>query len=100
MTPREAPTYLGIERSRTVAKYGAPILYWWTRAFGPVIGFADWLAKALLSVLGVEITRSWAEEEVEEDEEAVGGRSRGELMTRMGPPCLARGCPRNAAVRS
>ncbi|ELZ27358.1 CBS domain-containing protein [Halogeometricum pallidum JCM 14848] len=78
----QAPTYLGIERSKQVAKYGAPGLYWWTRIFSPVIRLADWLAKAILSAFGIEMTRSWAEEEREDGEE--GTYSRGELMTRMG----------------
>ncbi|AUV81670.1 hypothetical protein C2R22_08385 [Salinigranum rubrum] len=77
----QAPTYLGIERTKTIAKYGAPILYWWTRILSPVIRLADWTAKALLSLLGVEITRSWAEEELEEGGEAA---TRGELLSQMG----------------
>jgi CBS domain containing-hemolysin-like protein len=82
----QAPTYLGIERTRTIAKYGAPILYWWTTILSPVIRLADWLAKALLSLFGVEITRTWAEEEVE-DEEGGGitsANTRGELLSQMG----------------
>ena len=78
----QAPTYLGIERTKMVAKYGAPILYWWTRILSPIIRLADWVAKALLSVFGVEITRSWAEAELEEEVE--GGRTRGELLSQMG----------------
>ena len=78
----QAPTYLGIERTKTIAKYGAPILYWWTRVLSPIIHLADWTAKALLSVFGVEITRSWAEEEL--DEGGDGGRTRGELLSQMG----------------
>ncbi|WP_318569662.1 hemolysin family protein [Salinigranum marinum] len=77
----QAPTYLGIERTKTIAKYGAPILYWWTRLLSPVIRLADRVAKALLSLLGVEITRSWAEEELEGDEEPA---TRAELLSRMG----------------
>ena len=76
----QAPTYLGIERTKTIAKYGAPILYWWTRILSPVIRLADWVAKRLLSLLGVEITRSWAEEEAE----GSGATSRGEVLSRMG----------------
>jgi CBS domain containing-hemolysin-like protein len=79
----QAPTYLGIERTRTIAKYGAPILYWWTRILSPVIRLADWLAKALLSLLGVEITRSWAEDEAEE-EFGEAADTRGEVLSRMG----------------
>ncbi|WP_231186338.1 hemolysin family protein [Haladaptatus sp. DYF46] len=75
----QAPTYLGIERSKQVAKYGAPILYWWTRIFSPIIRLADWTAKALLSLFGVEMTRSWAEEEIEE-----GADTRQGLINQMG----------------
>ena len=77
----QAPTYLGIERTKTIARYGGPVLYWWTRILSPVIRLADWVAKALLSALGVEITRSWADEELDEDAEA---STRGELISRMG----------------
>jgi CBS domain containing-hemolysin-like protein len=61
-----------------------------------VIRFADWLAKAILSVFGVAITRSWAEEELEDGEEdgaGTGGRSRGELMARMGDALADAGLP-------
>ncbi|WP_273836536.1 hemolysin family protein [Halococcus sp. PRR34] len=87
----QAPTYLGIERTKTVARYGAPLLYWWTRALGPIIRLADWVAKAILGVFGVEISRSWAEEEIEEGEDgAERPASRGELRSRMGT-LLSRG---------
>ncbi|MFB6249096.1 MAG: CNNM domain-containing protein [Salinibacter sp.] len=66
----QAPTYLGIERTKTISMYLAPGLYWWTRLLRPVIRTADWIAKTLLSVFGVTITRSWTEEEVEEEDEA------------------------------
>ncbi|WP_227134480.1 CNNM domain-containing protein [Halorubellus salinus] len=91
----QAPTYLGIERSRQVAKYGAPILYWWTKVFGPIITFADWLAKAMLSAFGVEITRSWAEEEIEgeDGDGSEGGRTRADLMGRMGDALSGAGLP-------
>lgn len=63
----QAPTYLGIERTKTISKYLAPGLYWWTRLLRPVIRTADRIAKTLLSLFGVTITRSWTEEEVEEE---------------------------------
>jgi len=75
----QAPTYLGIERTKFVARYGAPPLYWWTKLMSPVILVADRIAKGLLSVFGVDITRSWAEEELGE-----GDPSRSELTRRMG----------------
>lgn len=59
----QAPTYLGIERTRTIARYLAPGLYWWTRLLRPIIEAADWIAKQLLGLFGVTITRSWTEEE-------------------------------------
>src|SRR6056297_3783335 len=33
----QAPTYLGIERTKFVAKYGSTPLYYWTKLFSPVI---------------------------------------------------------------
>ncbi|QDX40999.1 CNNM domain-containing protein [Salarchaeum sp. JOR-1] len=59
----QIPTYLGVERTKQVARYGAPGLYYWTRLLAPVIRFADWVAKRVLSLAGVEMTRSWTEEE-------------------------------------
>jgi len=38
-------------------------LCWWTRILQPISHAADWIAKTLLSLFGVEITRSWTEEE-------------------------------------
>jgi len=70
----QAPTYLGVERSKFVAKHGSRPLHWWTRVFYPVIAIADRFAKRLLSLLGVTISRAWAEDEVEE---AGGGRESG-----------------------
>ena len=78
----QAPTYFGIERTKFAARYGAPVLYWWTTLLSPVIRFADWVAKGLLSFIGVEITRSWADEEMEDDDG--GSASRGEIKSRMG----------------
>jgi CBS domain containing-hemolysin-like protein len=54
----QAPTYLGIERSKFVAGYGSRPLYAWTKLMYPVIIAADWVAKGLLGLFGVEITRS------------------------------------------
>ncbi len=83
----QAPTYLGIERTKTISHYLAPILYWWTKLLSPVIRFADWFAKGLLGLFGVEITRSWAEEEQEGEEgetDETTPSSRGELRSQMG----------------
>mgnify|MGYP000144455835 CR=1 FL=1 len=77
----QAPTYLGVERAKTVAHYCAPLHYWWTRVMSPIIRAGDRLAKALLSLVGVEMTRSWTEEEAE-GEPTIDGRS--DLRSRMG----------------
>ena len=75
----QAPTYLGIERTKFVARYGAPLLYAWTKVMSPVIILSDKVAKGLLRLFGVEIDRSWTEEEL--DEEA---STRGEARRQMG----------------
>lgn len=87
----QAPTYLGIERTKLVARYGAPILYWWTRVLGPVIRLADWVAKGLLAIFGVTITRSWAAEEIEEGSGRPEGRA--DVMRRMGDTLSRMGLP-------
>ncbi|MFC7165843.1 CNNM domain-containing protein [Halospeciosus flavus] len=75
----QIPTYLGVERTITVARYCAGGLYWWTRAMYPFIRAADWLAKSVLAAAGVEMTRAWTEEG---DGEAVS--SRAELRREIG----------------
>lgn len=59
----QAPTYLGVERPKQVAETFAPGLYWWTKIMYPVIIAGDGLAKSTLRLFGVEITRSWTEDE-------------------------------------
>lgn len=75
----QAPTYLGIERTKFVARYGGPVLYYWTKLMSPVIVLADRVAKWLLGLFGVSISRSWTEGEVEGPPD-----TRGELRRRMG----------------
>jgi CBS domain containing-hemolysin-like protein len=85
----QAPTYLGVERTKFVTKYCAIPLYWWTRIMWPVILVSDRAAKALLGLFGVTISRSWAEEEAEGDEIGTRGEIRsqmGEMLTHMGLP--------------
>jgi len=74
----QIPTYLGVERTLGVVRYGAPGLYYWTKLCYPVIRLADWLAKATLSLLGVEMTRAWTEDESDAIE------SRADLRAAMG----------------
>ena len=78
----QAPTYLGIDCTKFVARYGAPLLYWWTKVMAPVILLSDRIAKGLLGLFGVDIARSWAEEEL--DEEGQGPATRAELRQQMG----------------
>ncbi|MFC6732709.1 MULTISPECIES: CNNM domain-containing protein [unclassified Haladaptatus] len=75
----QAPTYLGVERTKFVAKYCAPVLYWWTKVMAPVIILSDKIAKAILRLFGVEIDRSWTE-----GEEGDGPSTRRELRSRVG----------------
>lgn len=77
----QAPTYLGIERTKVIAKYGSTPLYYWTKLFSPVIIFSDKAAKWLLSLFGVVITRSWTEAEEGEVTEV---SSRGDVRREIG----------------
>ncbi|WP_049983929.1 CNNM domain-containing protein [Halorubrum sp. BV1] len=74
----QTPTYLGVERSKQVAEYGARPLYWFARLISPLIKAGDWVAKATLRLFGVEMTGAWtdAEEDVVE--------SRAQLRSRLG----------------
>ncbi|WP_435332815.1 CNNM domain-containing protein [Haloarchaeobius sp. TZWWS8] len=81
----QAPTYFGVERTKTATKHGSRPLYLWTKLMSPFIRLSDWTAKAILSLFGVEMTRSWAEEELEEGaDEGTNLASRAELRTQMG----------------
>lgn len=63
----QAPTYLGVERPKQVARYFAAPLYWWVKITYPFIWLGDGLAKGTLSLLGIEMTRSWTDEESGKD---------------------------------
>ena len=75
----QAPTYLGVERPREVARWAAPVLYWWTKATYPVIKLGDGAAKLTLRAIGVEMERSWVEE-------GEGPSDRSEEAPSRGPP--------------
>jgi CBS domain containing-hemolysin-like protein len=90
----QAPTYLGVERPRQVATYLAPGLYWWTRIMKPVIYLGDGLAKSTLGLFGVEVSRSWTEEEeegVEGEDEAEGPLTSHHAVRRQVGRVLSRG---------
>lgn len=59
----QTPTYLGVERAKTVAKYCATPLYWWTYSIYPILIFGDRVTKATLRIFGIEMKRSWVNEE-------------------------------------
>lgn len=81
----QAPTYLGIERTKLVAGYGSTPLYYWTKLMSPIIVLADGAAKGLLSAFGVDITRSWTEAETETEGDGEGEVSnRGDVRREMG----------------
>jgi CBS domain containing-hemolysin-like protein len=83
----QTPTYLGVERPRQVARHTARALKAWTTIAYPFIMAGDGLAKGTLRLFGVEVQRSWTEEEASGDEEApesIGAvrREIGEILSR------------------
>ncbi|WP_115865667.1 CNNM domain-containing protein [Halorussus litoreus] len=74
----QTPTYLGVERSRMVCRYGATPLYWFNWAISPLIRLGDWVAKQTLALFGIEMTGAWLETE----EDAI--ESRADLRNRLG----------------
>jgi CBS domain containing-hemolysin-like protein len=59
----QTPTYLGVERSRMVCRYGAAPLYWFYVIISPLIKLGDVVAKWTLRLFGVEMTGAWLEAE-------------------------------------
>ncbi|MBP2251785.1 CBS domain containing-hemolysin-like protein [Halarchaeum solikamskense] len=80
----QTPTYLGVERSRTVCRYGATPLYWFNALISPLITLGDAVAKGTLRLFGVEMTGAWLETEADVLE------SRADLRNRL-DSLLARG---------
>ncbi|WP_327053635.1 hemolysin family protein [Halomicrococcus gelatinilyticus] len=74
----QTPTYLGVERSRMVCRYGATPLYWFHYAITPLIKLGDGVAKWTLRLFGVEMTGAWLETEEDVIE------SRADLRNRLG----------------
>jgi len=79
----QAPTYLGVEKPKAIARYAAPVHYGWTMLTYPFILFGDGIAKKTLALFGVTISRSWTDAEDEDDGEAADVGSRTELKRRM-----------------
>ncbi|MDR9417506.1 CNNM domain-containing protein [Gracilimonas sp.] len=59
----QAPTYLGVERAKSVAKYTARSLYWWTYVIYPFLLLGDRIRKATLKLFNIEMERSWLRQE-------------------------------------
>jgi Hemolysins and related proteins containing CBS domains len=74
----QTPTYLGVERSKQVAGYGARPLYWFAKILAPAIWVGDSVAKATLGLFGIEMTQAWTETEQEVIE------TRADLRNRLG----------------
>ncbi|MBS3760566.1 MAG: DUF21 domain-containing protein, partial [Halodesulfurarchaeum sp.] len=74
----QTPTYLGVERSKQVAQYGARPLYWFAKILAPAIWIGDSVAKATLGLFGIQMTQSWTETEQEVIE------TRADLRNRLG----------------
>lgn len=83
---KQMPTYLGVERPRQVAQRTAWALHAWTTVAYPFMMVRDGLTKATLRLFGVEVQRSWTDEETADAEEPVGvsavRREIGEVLSR------------------
>ncbi|WP_276270957.1 CNNM domain-containing protein [Haloarcula litorea] len=81
----QTPTYLGVERTKFVARYGATPLYWFAKLLYPVIVIGDSVAKWTLGLFGVEMTGAWLETETDRVESRADLRHRlGSLLDRGG----------------
>ncbi|NLV10731.1 DUF21 domain-containing protein [Halomicrobium mukohataei] len=74
----QTPTYLGVERSRMVCRYGARPLYWFNHLISPLITVGDGVAKWTLKLFGIEMTGAWLETEQDVIE------SRADLRNKLG----------------
>jgi CBS domain containing-hemolysin-like protein len=74
----QTPTYLGVERTKFVARYGATPLYWFAKLLYPAIVIGDGVAKFTLRLFDIEMTGAWLETESDRVE------SRAELRHRLG----------------
>jgi len=83
----QTPTYLGVERSKQVARSGARRLYWFAKILAPAIWVGDSVAKATLGLFGIEMTQAWTETEKEVIE------TRADLRNRLGSVLEEGGLP-------
>ncbi|MCR9119905.1 MAG: CNNM domain-containing protein [bacterium] len=81
----QTPTYLGIERSKLVARYCAIPHLWWTRFAYPLLFLGDKVAKLSLAIFGVKMSRSWTQAtELNSKAESNAPLSRAQMITQMG----------------
>lgn len=80
----QTPTYLGVERTKLVARYGATPLYWFAWLISPAIRIGDGVAKATLKLFGVEMTGAWLETETEVIETRADLRKRLDTLLEQG----------------
>jgi len=79
----QTPTYLGVERTKFVCRYGATPLYWFAWSIRPVMRIGDTVAKWTLGLFGIEMTGAWLETEEEIIETRADLRNRlGSLLER------------------
>ena len=74
----QTPTYLGVERSKFVVRYGATPLYYVAKVISPIIAVGDSVAKWTLKLFGVEMTGAWLDAETDSIE------SRADLRHKLG----------------
>ncbi|WP_262179779.1 CNNM domain-containing protein [Haloarcula laminariae] len=74
----QTPTYLGVERSRFVCRYGATPLYYFAKLISPLITVGDSIAKWTLGLFGIEMSGAWLETEADVVE------SRADLRNKLG----------------
>ncbi len=78
----QTPTYLGVERTKFVARYGARPLYWFAMAIYPMIWVGDSVAKWTLGLFGIEMTGAWLETEADRQSSRADLRHRLDSMLR------------------
>ncbi|MFD1587734.1 CNNM domain-containing protein [Halorientalis brevis] len=80
----QTPTYLGVERTKFVARYGATPLYWFAWLVSPAIKIGDGVAKWTLKLFGVEMTGAWLETETDVIETRADLRKRLDYLLEQG----------------
>ncbi|WP_424016584.1 hemolysin family protein [Halorientalis pallida] len=80
----QTPTYLGVERTKFVTRWGATPLYWFAWLISPIIKVGDGIAKWTLKLFGVEMTGAWLEAEEEIIESRADLRNRLDYLLEQG----------------